>query len=280
MFTPEYFAWLAICFSFVGILLFFSLKFKFSLKTATYIVCGISVASELCKIFTHMNDASGGGKVLWAGSLPFHLCSILIFLFFYLLISKNENAKKKVMGFVVPIAIIGGLLAIFMSTSGSDFKAPYAYQCYFFHSGILWYAIHVLCTKNVGLGWKTYLRNLATLSILTVVMLWVNSALQTYHTNFFYLVKPPLENLPLLNLKNGWYAYFFTLVALGVILVTLVHAPTMICHAVRAKRLRNTIIAPSKTNAGNLSENDNPIEQKIDTKSKQSQNTTNKKDQI
>lgn len=242
----EYIAWLCICFSFVGIMLFFSLRFKFSFKTATYIICGISIASELCKIFTHMKKVSGGGMVLNAGSLPLHLCSILIFLFFYELLSKNEERKKKVLSFIVPIGIIGGLLAIFMSTSGSDFKAPYAYQCYFFHSGILWYSLHNICTKNVDLGLKVWLRNLCTLGALTVVMLWANSALQTYHTNFFYLVEPPLASLPVLNLNNGWFAYFFTLVAIGVVLITLAHTPSMIVEAVKKKRLATQSAENSK----------------------------------
>ena len=83
MFTTNHFIWIAICVVFIVTLLVLSIKFKFSFKVATYIVCGISLASELCKIFTHMTETSSTGMVLEAGALPFHLCSLLIFVFLF-----------------------------------------------------------------------------------------------------------------------------------------------------------------------------------------------------
>lgn len=78
------------------------------------------------------------------------------------------------------------------------------------------------------MGKKAYLRNLGILACLVVVMLWINSALAVYDTNFFYLVRPPMEDLPLLNLNNGWMAYFLTVAALGVSLLSLVHLPFLL----------------------------------------------------
>jgi hypothetical protein len=41
-------------------------------------------------------------------------------------------------------------------------------------------------------------------------------------------MKPPMEGLPLLNLNHGWFVYFFTIVLLGLVLITLIHLPFMI----------------------------------------------------
>lgn len=75
---------------------------------------------------------------------------------------------------------------------------------------------------------------------LLFVMLWVNSALSVYDTNSFYVVRPPAEGLPLLNLDNGWLAYFLTIVGLGFLAVTLTHLPAML-------RERNTLGRAEKT---------------------------------
>lgn len=263
MFTTNHFIWLAICVVLIGALTFFSLKFKFSLKTATWIIVGISVASELCKIFTHMTDATSGGMVLEPTALPFHLCSILIFLFFYILLCKNEQRRKKVLEFIVPIALLGGLLAILLPTSGVNFARPYAYQCFIYHACVIWFAIYLIASKKVNLGHKTYLRNCLVMLALVVVMLWVNSILSVYDVNFFYLVRPPMDNLPLLNLDNGWGAYFVTLLACGLILVTIVHAPSMICEFVRYRKNKTTKATenvdeiPTTDESKNFDESDN-----------------------
>lgn len=235
MFSVNHFIWLAICAAFIGALLFVSLKFKFKLKTAIYIVSGISFVSEFMKIVTHMQDAKEG-MVLGAKFLPFHLCSLLIFAFIYLAFCKNPESKPKLLSLIVPIALAGGIAAILIPTSGVNFAKPFAYQCFIYHSGIIWFALYLICSKQVDLSARAWGRNLAILGVGVVFMLWVNSALQVYDVNFWYLVKPPMKNLPLLNLDNGWYAYFATIVALGVLLITIVHLPSMISQLISKKK--------------------------------------------
>lgn len=228
MFSTNHFIWMGICAVFIGVLLLVSLKCKFSYKTAARIMAVISIASELCKIFTHMEEAEGGGAVLGPEFLPLHLCSILIFLIFFCALSNNEARVKKVTSFCLPVCIWGGLLAILMATSGTNFAKPYAYQCFIYHAALLWWALYLLCTKQVDLGLKAYLRNLAVLGSMLFMMIWVNSALSAYDTNFWYVVRPPAKNLPLLNLDNGWFAYFATLATIGLMAVTITHLPAII----------------------------------------------------
>lgn len=228
MFSANHFIWLGLCAVFVAVMLFASVKYKFSFKTATTIICCIIGASEFAKIMYSMQPAVGSGMVISGGALPFHLCSILIFMFAYLMFGKNEKIKNVLKSFVVPAGILGGLLAILIPTSGVSFTKIESYQCFIYHAAILWYAAYLIATKQANLGLKAYLRNLAILAVLAVFNIWVNGALQAYDTNFMFLVRPPVEGLPIINLNNGWYAYFFTLITIALVLIGIVQLPSII----------------------------------------------------
>ena len=232
MFTLEHFIWIGICALFIGALSFISIKHKFSFKTAAFIMAGIALVSEISKIMSHMTFVNGvdasEGMVIKPGALPFHLCSILIFAYFYLPFAKNEKIKKYILGLVVPIGLIGATLAIIMATSGTDFKDIASYQCFIYHAGMIWFSIYLIASKEVDLGVKVWLKNMLSLISMAFVMIWVNGILQEYDTNFWFVVRPPRDNLPLLNLNNGWYVYFLTVLSIGFIGVTLVHLPFML----------------------------------------------------
>ena len=233
MFTTEHFLWIGISIAQIAVLLFVSLKFQFDKKKVYIMMAVIAVASELTKIFSHMLMEYDADGTLLRGfinpkSLPLHLCSIFLFLILFLLFNKNEALEKKLISFFVPIGLFGGLLAILMATSGTDFRAPYAYQCFVYHSGMVYVALYFLITKQVELGFKAYIRNLLWLFSLAILMIWINGALSVYETNFFFVVSPPAENLPILNLNHGWYVYFLSLCGCGFLLETAISLPYII----------------------------------------------------
>lgn len=243
MFSPEHFIWIAICAVMIGALLFCSLHFKWSKKTCIYIMSGIALASETVKIFTHIQN----NGYIEKGALPFHLCSIFIFVFFFLCFSKNEKLNDKLISFFVPIGLFGGFLAIMMATSGVNFAKPYAYQCFIYHAGIMWLALYFICTKQVKLGLKDYIRNLVILFALAIIMIWVNGMLtcqvtidgvvEEFEPNFFYVVRAPASGLPFLNTNHGWYVYFAHLSCAGIILETLVSLPYIILEKKNSKKV-------------------------------------------
>ena len=243
MFTANHFIWIGICAAIIGILLFISLKFKFNKRTALLIAVGFSIASELLKMFTRIHyfyDDAGeitGGFVA-PSALPLHLCSIFIFVFFYLALQKNEEREKKIISFFVPIGLVGAFSAILVATSGVSFRETGSYQCFIYHSVMMYLALYYIITKQVDLGFKAYIRNLVVFTSLALVMLWVNGALSIYETNFFFVVKPPAKNLPFLNLNKGWYVYFLRLVFCGFVGETLVSLPYMIKELRQRKQQR------------------------------------------
>lgn len=270
MFTTNHFIWLAICAVFIGVLLFCSVKFKFKMKTSIYIMAGISLASELVKTFAHFIWLDPGdhsmGMVLKAKSLPFHLCSLLIFLMFYLALTKNKERSQKVINFYVPAALLGGVIALIMATSGVSFTAPQPYQSFLYHAGLVWFALYALITKQVDMGWKNYVTTVVVLLCLAFSMIWVNSALQQYETNFFFIVKPPADNLPLLNLNHGWYAYFFSLLFVSGLCVTLLYLPYMIIEAVKKDKAKKLALQEGEVAANNEEVQAAPAEVEIEEK--------------
>ncbi len=250
MFTLQHFIWLAICIAIVVLMLFIHKKYKLSLETVTTIMIVMSVCSEVTKILCNMMDAPGDrtGKILDPGDLPFHLCSIQIFLLFFLkFVAKTDETKKNVLGFMCPTMFIGAIMALLIPTVGVGFNVVQVYQYFIFHAFLIFFGIYIVKEKFVDWTVKVYLKNLAYLGCIALVVMWINSALSGVlpRVNFMYLVRPPMENLPVLNLDNGWGFYLATLITLVVVLTAIFQVIVM---AINGKFKRKEVEIPTKTN--------------------------------
>ena len=242
MFTPNHFIWLCLCCAGIVLGLAAAGRRRICTKTAGVVMCVISILSESCKMLTHMLPSPLGGMALDPKALPFHLCSMQIFVVFYLTFGKDSAVKKKVTSFFVPTALLGGILAMLIPTDSVDFRDPLAYQCFVYHAGLVWLALYFMGTRQVDLGLKALGRNLLILLCLTGIMIYVNGALFSYGTNFMFLTRPPVEGLPILNLDHGWYAYFLTLILLALVLMTLLHLPFIISQRKHpTKKVNNAV---------------------------------------
>lgn len=228
MFTLNHFIWIALCVVFCAGMLAFAKKTNLSLRNAGYIMTVICVFSEISKMMTSMIASSAGGMVLNPRALPFHLCSLMLFGVLYITFAKDGKAKQVIMDFMAPMGTLGSICAILIPTNGVDFATIKAYQCFVYHGGLLWFSLYLIMQKHANLCLKTLLRNVGLLLALVLATLYVNSFLSAYGTNFMYLVRPPMQNLPILNLDSGWHIYFLRVLGLGAALVTLFHLPFII----------------------------------------------------
>lgn len=228
MFSLEHFIWLGICAAFVAGMLIFSVKKELSLKHAGYIMTVICAFSEVSKMMCEMVEGEKGGMHLDPTALPFHLCSLMLFGVLYVTFGKDGPLKQTVMDFLAVGGTIGSFFALLIPTNGVDFGNILSYQCFVYHAGLMWFAFYLIAAKHAKLGAKALVKNLAILVSLVLIMIYVNSILSEYNTNFMYLVRPPMEDLPYLNLNSGWYVYFLRLVALGGAIILLFHLPFII----------------------------------------------------
>ncbi len=228
MFTTNHFIWIGISAAFVALMLILGGKKNFSLKTAGYIMSAICIFSETSKIMSDMIESEAGGRVLDPRSLPFHLCSMMLFGVFFITFGKDGKAKQYVIDFISVMGALGSVCAILIPTNGTDFSSILSYQCFVYHAGLLWFSLYLIVSKKAKLGLKAYVRNVAVLLSLVLVMLYVNSILSVYNTNFMYLVRPPMKNLPFLNLNSGWYVYFMHVLSLGAVLISVFHLPFIV----------------------------------------------------
>ena len=228
MFSTKHFIWIGLCVLFVVGMSVFSYKKKISLKAFSYIMVGICVISEVSKIMSNMLESTSGGRHLDPKCLPFHLCSLMIFVVFYIAFGKESKCKRTLINFIAVIGTLGSFCAIMIPTNGVEFNDLGAYQCFVYHAGLMWYSLYLIISKEACLGFKEYLSNLLMLLALVFMEIYINSVLSIYDTNFLYLTRPPMNNLPYLNLNQGWYIYFLKLLLLGAFIITIFHLPFII----------------------------------------------------
>ena len=237
MFTLKHFIWLGICLVFIVSMLILSKKLKFSLKRASLIMSIICIVSEVSKMMSDMQDNIDGGMSLNPKSLPFHLCSLMIFVVFYIFLAPDSKFKQTLINFLAAIGTIGSFMALIIPTNGVEFNEIGPYQCFVYHAGLMWFSIYLIMAGYAKLDLKAYITNISILAFLAFMMIYVNGALSAYGTNFFYVVRPPMDNLPILNLNHGWYVYFISLLILGIVLMSIFHLPFIIKNRGKKEQL-------------------------------------------
>ena len=241
MFTTSHFIWLGAIAVLIAIALIALKKLNISHRAVGKAVMILLIILKIFHLSLSMKESQFGGYVLNQTQLSFHLCSIMIYTVIFTNIIKNEKVIATLKSFMVPCLFIGAAMALLIPTEGSDPTVPRVWQYMLIHGVLVFYGIYLAAIEKVDLSFKAYLNNLKLLLGVTLVAFLMNSVLEQYKTNFLFLRVPPMDNLPLLNLNNGWYVYFLTLAAVACILVLLVQLPFMILSARNKKRSKTDI---------------------------------------
>lgn len=243
MFSWSHFVWLGISALIIATLTFCSVKFKFSFKTVILSAIIIGILCILERILTGIIQIDPSrpeiGSVVKQSEIPLHLCSIMIFAYIALYYLKDGKVKEIIKSFVSVVGLMGAIVACLVPTQGTGFANINTYEYFIYHISLIWVGLHLLITKQVNLKLSAYLKNLLVIGALVLIMLFVDSAMSVYQVNYFFLVRPPMENLPILNLNHGWIAYFFTIIGIGLLAITLFHLPSMIKEAILKKKQKS-----------------------------------------
>ena len=238
MFTLNHFILLFICAVVIFLYLFLNKKLNLTLKQNITILFIVSIISEIIKIFLNVifietidpitNEIifDESGYYLDQSTLPFHLCAIQLILFVALqFFVKNKKTQDQILCFMFPTMSLGALIALFIPTEGVSFADAQVYEYFIHHAFLVAFGINLIMSKFIKIDFKVILRNYGYLIGYMVICLWLNSALSYAHTNYMFLSRPPMDNLPFLNLNNGWFVYFIRIFTVGVIVVFLLQLP-------------------------------------------------------
>lgn len=228
MFSLGHFIWLGIFAAIIIAALILLKKYEISPILVGKISMTIAIIGKLIHLGLSMIPSSDGGMVVSQTQLDFHLCSIQVYLLVACHLVKNENTKNALKGFMAPTMAIGALMALLIPTEGVDPSTPRVWQYMIIHANLVFYGFYLMLVEKIDMSVKTYKRNLISLFGFAMFALMMNSILAQYNTNFLYLRKPPMDNLPVLNLDNGYFVYILTLVMVAIALLTIVHLPFML----------------------------------------------------
>ncbi len=258
----NHFIFLGICIVIIVTSLIIFKKKNVSFNTVLNIMLVVAILSELIKIGEYIEPYTNEvGKVIGVyfdkEGLPFHLCSIQIIFLFIVRICKEGSFKIKLLAFQYPTAFLGAMLALMLATITIEFDRPLAWQYFLYHACLLVYGIYIPISKVVKIDTKMFLNTCVCLIGLFFVSIYINGLIavpsqdvinsagevigQTggMYVWFFYSTKPPIANLPILNLDNGWFVYILSILTIGIIAVTLVHIPFFIKDYKKHKELKN-----------------------------------------
>ena len=242
MFTTPHFIWLGIVTLIIAGLLILQKKYDWSFDFVMNIMLTISIMSEVTKILCNMMPAPDGrtGMILDPGDLPFHLCSIQIFLLFGLkFLIKSPTTKENLLGFMAPTMLIGAVLAFFVPTVGVEFTVVQVYQYFIFHAFLIFFSVYIIRKRLVRWTKKRYIQNVSYLALFALLAMWLNSALSGVlpRVNFMYLVRPPIDGLAkYVTSFQSWLVYLFVLLVLAFSLIGAFH---LVVHAIEKRRNNN-----------------------------------------
>lgn len=236
MFSLGHFIWLGAIGMTVALSLITIKKCALSHRTVGRAVMMILIILKIFHMSLSMKASPFGGYVLNQTQLSFHLCSLMIYATVLVNTITNQKITRTLKSFMVPCLLLGAAMALLIPTEGVDPTHLRVWQYMLIHGVLVFYGIYLAAVEKVDLSFKAYVNNLKLLLGVTLLAFLMNSVLEQYETNFLFLRVPPMDNLPLLNLNNGWGSYFLTLAAIACTLLFLVHLPFIVSDAVRMRK--------------------------------------------
>jgi hypothetical integral membrane protein (TIGR02206 family) len=162
--------------------------------------------------------------------LPFHLCSALVWLSAYMLITKNRTIYE----FAYLLGIAGALQALLTPDAGIyGFPHFRFFQTMLSHGAIITAALYMTIVEGFRPTWASVRRVLVG-SYLYMLNVWVINDL--IGSNYLFIAHKP-ETASLLDMLPPWPGYIPIIIALGVTFILLFYLP----FAIKDMRLKRTL---------------------------------------
>ena len=150
--------------------------------------------------------------------LPLHLCSMLVWVGAFMLVTKNYTIYE----FAYLLGISGALQALLTPDIGIYGFPHFRYfQTFLSHGLIVTSAIYMTVVEGFRPTWKSLVRVAVWMNIYMVVVFFINRAIGSN-----YLMINGKPNTPsLLDLMPAWPVYILYMEALGVVMFLLLYLP-------------------------------------------------------
>lgn len=177
-----------------------------------------------------------------AEHLPFELCSYQIVFLFLAIIVKNEIWKRRIYSFIYATALIGGLLAIFLSSIAPDYSSLKefltsirAWEFYIYHSVITAAAIVIARDKKCYIRFSDIKMTCIIVALLDLFSFYLNSIFSVpvyennnliglkYAVNYFSSYNNPLGIV--LSNKIQYMIYIIIRFLLAVVVIFIIYLP-------------------------------------------------------
>jgi len=169
------------------------------------------------------------GKWTIQTMLPLHLCSVLVWIGAFMLVTKNQTIYE----FAYFMGIAGAFQAVMTPDLGIyGFPHFRFFQTFISHGLIITAAIYMTVVEGFRPTWKSLLRVAIGINIYMGIVFLVNTAIGSNY--LFVNGKPPTASL--LDMLPDWPVYLIYMEAIGIICCLLLYIPFIIKDA-RAKRV-------------------------------------------
>lgn len=177
-----------------------------------------------------------------AEHLPFELCSYQIIFLFLARVVKNELWKRRIYSLIYATALIGGTLAIFLSSIAPEYDTTSefllsirAWEFYIYHSMIVVIAIVIARDKNNYLRFGDIKWTCIILLLLDIFSFYLNSIFSIpiykndnligleYAVNYFSSYNNPLGIV--LDTKKAYLIYLMLRFIVALVLIVIIYLP-------------------------------------------------------
>jgi hypothetical integral membrane protein (TIGR02206 family) len=162
--------------------------------------------------------------------LPFHLCSVLVWIGAFMLVTKNQTIYE----FAYFMGIAGAFQAVMTPDLGIyGFPHFRFFQTFISHGLIITAAIYMTIVEGFRPTWKSLAKIAVGVNLYMIVIYFVNVAIGSNY--LFINGKPPTASL--LDVLPDWPVYILYMEAIGVVCCLLLYLP-FIVKDWRAKSMR------------------------------------------
>lgn len=231
LFSAAHLSFLAVLIPLSFILAFFiAKKYGFS-KTIIWVCAFLALFCEIERIIFYMEEIPGGFR-LPANHIPLNLCPFQVILIFILALSEHPEKKRKLLSFMFPMMVGGGFIGMLLpgeALADHGLLELSTYRYFFFHGLVMFSGFYLYLSKPFEYGIKEYGTGLLLAFFALILGVYVNGFFGWNHeANHMFVVRPPAQGLPILNLDHGWPRYIFDMMVIGVFLITLCYLPVII----------------------------------------------------